>query len=67
MGAEVDPSLCPVCGKPNTCGLTEGKSECWCFDVTIDAAALARVPPELKDRACLCPRCAELVSDAEAV
>ena len=67
MGVEVDPSLCPVCGKPNTCGMTQGKSECWCFDLTIDRAALARIPLEAKDRACLCPRCAALANDAEAV
>lgn len=67
MGVEVDPSLCPVCGKPNTCGMTQGKSECWCEGVQIDRAALARIPLEAKDRACLCPRCAALTSDAEAV
>ncbi len=67
MGVEVDPSLCPVCGMPNTCGMTQGKSECWCFELKIDAAALARIPTEAKDRACLCPRCAALASDAEAV
>ncbi len=65
MGEEIDPSLCPVCGKPNTCGMAQGKNECWCFDVKIDDAALARIPKAAKNRACLCPRCAAITSDAE--
>jgi hypothetical protein len=31
---------------------------CWCATVTIDAAALARIPPALQGVACLCARCA---------
>ncbi|HEY4102411.1 MAG TPA: cysteine-rich CWC family protein [Polyangiaceae bacterium] len=56
--AEIDPSVCPVCGEQNACGLSQGKSECWCFGAEIEQAALARVPSEKKNRTCLCARCA---------
>ncbi len=65
METAVDPSICPVCGAPNTCGMSQGKSECWCFSVSISKAALERIPAEAKDRACLCPRCARLEAEAE--
>jgi hypothetical protein len=32
--------------------------ECWCKTATISKEALGRVPLELVDKACLCPRCA---------
>lgn len=31
---------------------------CWCQTASISPEALARIPQELVDRACLCPRCA---------
>ena len=58
MTSEVDPSICPTCGEPNTCGMSQGKSECWCFNVKIPEAALERIPAAAKDLACICPRCA---------
>ena len=61
MASEVDPSICPACGAPNTCGLSQGKSECWCFGLQIPQASLDRIPAEAKDLACLCPRCAAAV------
>jgi hypothetical protein len=33
-------------------------ARCWCEDVTIAAAALARVPDEERGLACLCRQCA---------
>jgi hypothetical protein len=33
-----------------------GQPSCWCFSVTMDPAALAKVPPEAKG-ACLCQAC----------
>jgi hypothetical protein len=60
MESAPDPSICPSCGAPNTCGVSQGKSECWCFTTSIPKAALERVPVEAKDLACLCPRCAAL-------
>jgi hypothetical protein len=61
----IDPSLCPVCGEPNTCGMSQGKSECWCFSAQIPKATLERVPSEAKNVACICPRCAALQADAK--
>ncbi|WP_080983646.1 cysteine-rich CWC family protein, partial [Pseudomonas putida] len=31
---------------------------CWCYSVTIDPAVLQALPAELRNKACLCPRCA---------
>ena len=53
--------LCPLCGNANQCSLADGAETtvpCWCFAVTISQKALAHIPPEQIDKACLCPRCA---------
>jgi len=50
--------LCPVCGRPNDCGLAAGKSDCWCASINISPAALDRVPDEAKGKICICARCA---------
>lgn len=56
-----DPSRCPLCGQSNRCTQADpalaGQS-CWCFSTPVDREALESIPPELVDRACLCPRCA---------
>jgi Cysteine-rich CWC len=66
MTSAVDPSLCPVCGEPNTCGISQGKSECWCFSLKIPEESLSRVPTEAKNLACICPRCAAAQSSEQA-
>jgi hypothetical protein len=56
--------ICPVCGQSNRCSLADPRTvgqACWCFTETIDPAVLAALPEKLKDKACLCPRCAGLV------
>jgi hypothetical protein len=58
------PSICPTCGEPNTCGMSQGSAECWCFSVNIPQAALQRIPDEAKGVACICPRCAKASADA---
>ncbi|MDX2011703.1 MAG: cysteine-rich CWC family protein [Myxococcaceae bacterium] len=60
----IDASRCPLCSKPNGCGLAAGKPDCWCFSVTMDPAALAKVPPEAKG-ACVCQACGVKRSDAQ--
>ena len=60
MQQEIDPSICPTCGEPNTCGLSQGKSDCWCFSAQISGASIDRIPSQAKDLACICPRCAAL-------
>lgn len=56
-------TLCPLCGGANSCvpastGRLDG--DCWCSKTVISPAALARVPADLVNKACLCPRCAAL-------
>jgi hypothetical protein len=52
---------CPRCGAANECApALQGKfgAECWCTRVTVSQQALARIPDELKGKACLCRACA---------
>ena len=58
---EVPYSFCPLCGGANQCApASTGRLEveCWCTKATISREALARIPSELINKACLCPRCA---------
>lgn len=53
--------LCPACGALNHCSLADPRSAtqaCWCYGVSIDPAVLQALPAELRNKACLCPRCA---------
>jgi hypothetical protein len=53
---------CPLCGQPNECQLcadTAYKGPCWCAKVEIPRALFARVPVELRNRACICRTCIE--------
>ena len=50
--------VCPLCGHDNACGLVAGNTTCWCFEAKIAAEVLDRVPPEARDRSCICPSCA---------
>ncbi|KRP52003.1 MULTISPECIES: cysteine-rich CWC family protein [Pseudomonas] len=57
------PTLCPACGAPNDCTLADPRTAgmaCWCFSVSIDPALLQALPDELRNKACLCPRCAQV-------
>lgn len=54
----IDPERCPLCAAPNECGLQKGHVKCWCYGVNVSEAALARVPEDARDRACLCRPCA---------
>ncbi|MCY1279669.1 Cysteine-rich CWC [compost metagenome] len=61
---DVDPTRCPLCGQSNTCTQAEparAGEDCWCFAAEIAPQALERIPAELRRRACLCPRCAQLL------
>ncbi|WP_025804998.1 MULTISPECIES: cysteine-rich CWC family protein [Pseudomonas] len=64
------PNLCPACGARNDCSLADPRTAdqaCWCYSVSIDPAVLESLPPELRDRACLCPRCAQVEAQLQAV
>ncbi|WP_300634268.1 cysteine-rich CWC family protein [Pseudomonas sp.] len=57
------PTLCPACGAVNGCTLADPRTAaqaCWCFSVSIDPAVLQALPDELRNKACLCPRCAHV-------
>ncbi|MBL8917276.1 MAG: cysteine-rich CWC family protein [Myxococcaceae bacterium] len=54
-----DPTRCPLCQQDNACGAAAGKSDCWCFSVTLDPAALAKLPEAAKGKACVCRTCGE--------
>lgn len=56
----LDAGQCPLCGRPNLCQLCTTaayKGPCWCARVKIPEALIGQVPPELKDRACICEAC----------
>lgn len=55
---EHDPERCPLCGELNHCQLIAGHSTCWCFETTLPAHVLARLPVEAHGVACICQRCA---------
>jgi len=62
-------TTCPLCGGANQCApAAAGRLDvpCWCTTATISAEALARVPPELVNKACLCPKCATAVDSKQS-
>ncbi len=57
-----NPSACPLCGGANECRLCSPapyKGRCWCAQVDISNELVARVPEDLRNRACICPACVE--------
>ncbi len=59
-----DPCRCPLCGGPNACAMTLPEAErpagpCWCVGVTFTQELLARVPPQMQRKACICQNCAK--------
>ncbi len=55
-----DPCICPLCGDDNNCQLCTPatyKGQCWCAAVKFPDGLLERVPPELRNKACLCHKC----------
>jgi hypothetical protein len=58
----LDASRCPLCHQPNDCQLCTSaayQGACWCAGMEIPEALLAQVPPELRNRACICRACVE--------
>lgn len=56
----LNPGSCPLCGGPNDCQLcapAANQGPCWCFRLDIPDTLLARVPDNLRNRACLCHVC----------
>lgn len=57
-------ALCPACGARNDCALADPRTlgqPCWCYSVSIDPKALQALPEALRNKACLCPRCAQVL------
>ena len=55
-------AICPLCGQRNQCAQAESATpvqQCWCFAAPIERRVLERLPAEQRNRACLCPRCAQ--------
>ncbi|HEY0288916.1 MAG TPA: cysteine-rich CWC family protein [Pseudomonas sp.] len=59
-------NTCPACGSSNRCTLADPRTAdqpCWCFSTDIDPAVIASLPEDLRNKACLCPRCATLKTE----
>jgi prepilin-type processing-associated H-X9-DG protein len=57
-----NPAACPLCGGANECQLCASvayKGQCWCVREEIPGELLARVPENLRNRACICRSCLE--------
>jgi prepilin-type processing-associated H-X9-DG protein/prepilin-type N-terminal cleavage/methylation domain-containing protein len=55
-----NPAACPLCGSANECQLCSPaayKGRCWCAEVEIADELVARVPENLRNRACICQKC----------
>ncbi|MGF6590690.1 cysteine-rich CWC family protein [Pseudomonas sp. 2835] len=64
-----DSRRCPACGASNDCSLADPRTVaqvCWCYGVSIDPKVLEALPAELRNKACLCPRCAEVEAQLQA-
>jgi hypothetical protein len=61
VNEELEPSAsrCPLCGLENQCGAVAGKSECWCYTVSIPTDLLDRIPEDAQGKACICRTCVE--------
>ncbi|MBC7917366.1 MAG: cysteine-rich CWC family protein [Rhodoferax sp.] len=62
----IDPQRCPLCGERNQCAMEleratgEKQPPCWCTAQTFGADLLARLPEEVRAKACICAACANL-------
>lgn len=64
-----DSQRCPACGASNQCSLADPRTAtdaCWCYGVAIDPQVLLNLPAELRDKSCLCPRCAQVEAQLQA-
>jgi hypothetical protein len=65
----VDPARCPLCGGENACAMAcdepqAQRGACWCTAMRFSPDLLARVPPELRHKACICATCAQAADQA---
>ncbi|MBU2645005.1 cysteine-rich CWC family protein [bacterium] len=61
MSHSIDPSLCPICGKPNQCGAENPaykiNGQCWCVSEAIPRGIFSLVPEDKLNKACICRIC----------
>ncbi|PAW79998.1 MAG: hypothetical protein B9S32_01320 [Verrucomicrobia bacterium Tous-C9LFEB] len=60
--SEIDPALCPICGKPNRCerlSTEPRKGPCWCATQKFPRELLELIPEKARGRACVCRKCLE--------
>ena len=48
------PDRCPACGKDNRCEMARGKSQCWCFEMSVSPNVINNLSEEDVGVACLC-------------
>lgn len=56
----IDARQCPLCCKPNRCQLSTDaayKGPCWCEELKFPDKLLMQVPPDLRNKACICRDC----------
>jgi hypothetical protein len=55
-------TVCPLCGRPNQCAPARSgnlHASCWCASAKFPLGLLARVPAEVRGKACICRDCLE--------
>jgi len=68
----VNPRLCPLCGQVNQCAMEVERATgvkqppCWCTETSFDAALLAGIPAQARDKACICVACAQAAGASKA-
>lgn len=58
MDSQEEQLMCPLCQANNYCGVNDTKP-CWCMAESIPKPLLEKVPPNLKNKACICKACVE--------
>lgn len=55
----VDPSKCPLCGKPNHCAMAADPAakDCWCGEKKFPRELLEQIPEEAVRKVCICQEC----------
>ncbi|MEG1101240.1 MAG: cysteine-rich CWC family protein [Comamonas sp.] len=64
MSAEINISVCPLCGQTNQCAVAAGlpAEDCWCMQTRIAPQVLERIPAAQRRQSCVCPACGQGLS-----
>ncbi|MFC3151533.1 cysteine-rich CWC family protein [Litoribrevibacter euphylliae] len=75
MTKDVDPSICPLCGKGNFCvmtqDLTDGESgrsmkACWCMSASFPENYQSYLAQQDLDKRCICESCLDQMNAGKA-